>query len=653
MTVLVVLAALLVAVVCYDVTQRRHAILRNFPLIGHFRYWLESVGPELRQYIVTSNTEERPFSRDQRRWVYASSKLENNYFGFGSGNDMELTPNYLIIKQRTFPLTVPRAGEADYDATYPIPALKTLGGARQRRRAFVPRSGVNVSGMSFGALSGAAVEALNRGAQIAGCLQNTGEGGVSPHHLHGGDLVWQIGTGYFGCRELDGRFSLQRLKDTVAAHPQLKAIEIKLSQGAKPGVGGVLPRQKITPEIAATRHVPIDRDCISPASHTAFHDHDSLLDFVELIASETGLPVGIKSAVGDMTFWDDLAREMARGHRGVDFITIDGGEGGTGAGPLVFADRVAMPFKIGFSRVQGVFAEHGILDRVVFIGSGKLGFPDAALLAFALGCDTINVGRGALLSIGCIQALRCHTYFLSTKDRGSHNIVFGTDRFNDIRFANNRQSGSDYRILGTGSIVRGTGEAAVIYPQLLPGTTVIQWNPIPFLSQGSNFRTISAFVNDSWHANGNVTVNAGLRWDKNDGRNQQGILVAKDSAFSPRLGVVYDSFADGRWSVTESFAQYVPALSNSIGDTSSAGGNAQEQRFTYQGAAINQDATAANLTTTPVAIRQVFDWFFANGGPRLPFTRQPSIPGVSPQIGDNLTSPKVVEYASGLSRQLP
>ena len=409
MMFLAVLGVLLVAVIAHDLVQRRHAILRNFPVIGHFRYWLESVGPELRQYIVTSNNEERPFSRDQRRWVYASSKLENNYFGFGSGNDMELTPNYLIIKHQTFPLRVPRPGDADYDPSYPIPSAKTLGAYRKRARAFTPTSVINLSGMSFGALSGAAIEALNRGAQLAGCLHNTGEGGISPHHRQGGDLVWQIGTGYFGCRELDGRFSLQRLKDTVASTPQVRAIEIKLSQGAKPGVGGVLPRQKISAEIARIRHVPTDRDCVSPAAHTAFRDADSLLDFVELIASETGLPVGIKSAVGEMTFWHDLARSLERGGRAVDFVTVDGGEGGTGAGPLVFADRVAMPFKVGFSRVQRVFVEHDVHERVVFIGSGKLGFPETALLAFALGCDMINIAREALLSIGCIQALRCHT----------------------------------------------------------------------------------------------------------------------------------------------------------------------------------------------------------------------------------------------------
>jgi len=403
------LAVLLVAVLIYDLTQRQHAILRTFPIVGHFRYWLEAVGPELRQYIVTDNNEERPFSRDQRRWIYASAKRQNNYFGFGSDNEMELAPNYLIIKHDTFPLDAYHPGDAAYDPQYRIPCAKVMGRARDRARAFRPASIVNVSGMSFGSLSGPAVEALNRGSLLAGCLQSTGEGGVSPHHLHGGDLVWQIGTGYFGCRELDGRFSMTRLKETVAGVPQIRAIEIKLSQGAKPGVGGLLPKAKITREIAEIRGIPMDRDCVSPPGHSAFRSADELLDFVEWIAAETGLPVGIKSAVGDTRFWEELARLMGGGTRGVDFITIDGGEGGTGAGPLVFTDHVALPFKVGFSRVQKIFTAHGLHERIVFIGSGKLGFPEATVFAFALGCDAVNVGREAMMAIGCIQAQRCHT----------------------------------------------------------------------------------------------------------------------------------------------------------------------------------------------------------------------------------------------------
>ena len=396
-------------VVVYDLFQRKHAILRNFPIVGHFRYLLEAVGPELRQYIVTDNNEERPYSRDERRWVYASSKRQNTYFGFGSDNEMELAGNYLIIKHQTFPLNAARETDPSFDPNHTILSNKTLGEHRQRGRAYRPASVVNISGMSFGSLSGPAIMALNKGAAIAGCLHNTGEGGVSPYHLHGGDLIMQVGTGYFGCREPDGRFSMSRLKDVVESHPQIRALEINLSQGAKPGVGGFLPRRKITREIAEARGIPRDDDCASPAAHREFTDADSLLDFVESIADETRLPVGIKSAVGESAFWEDLAQLMAADDRGVDFVTIDGGEGGTGAAPLVFADHVALPFKIGFSRVRSVFDDAGVSDQVVFIGSGKLGFPEPALLAFALGCDMINVGREAMLAIGCIQAQRCHT----------------------------------------------------------------------------------------------------------------------------------------------------------------------------------------------------------------------------------------------------
>jgi len=391
-----------------DIQQRKHAIVHNFPIIGHFRYWLEAIGPELRQYIVTDNNEERPFSRDQRSWIYASSKKENNYFGFGTDNDLELSPNHLIVKHATFPLSSPAPGDPGFDPLYLVPCAKVLGRHRRRAKAFRPESIVNISGMSYGSLSARAVEAMNRGCKLAHCLHNTGEGGVSRHHQHGGNLTWQIGTGYFGCRTPEGRFDEQRFLDSVAASP-IRAIEIKLSQGAKPGLGGLLPAAKITPEIAQIRGIPLGRDCVSPAAHSAFHDADSLLDFVERLADLSGLPVGIKSAVGEMEFWKALAYQMATTERGVDFITIDGGEGGTGAAPLVFTDYVSLPFKIGFSKVYRAFVHNHLTDKIVFIGSGKLGFPETALLAMALGCDMINVGREAMLAVGCIQAMRCHT----------------------------------------------------------------------------------------------------------------------------------------------------------------------------------------------------------------------------------------------------
>ena len=406
--VLIAFACLLACMATWDLLQKKHAILRNFPIIGHFRYWLELIGPELRQYIVTSNNEERPFSRDQRRWVYASSKKNNNYFAFGTDNDLENSPNFLIIKQSAFPLEEPKPGDDNFDPLHQIKAATKMGRARNRAHAFQPESIINLSAMSYGSLSGPAIEAINRGCQLSKCLQNTGEGGVSKYHKNGGNLVLQIGTGYFGCRNEKGKFELSQLKDLVASNP-IRAIELKLSQGAKPGRGGVLPADKITPEIAEIRGIPMGQDCISPSGHTAFRDVDSMLDFVEMLGTETGLPIGIKSAVGQMDFWNELTEQMATTERGVDFITIDGGEGGTGAAPLVFSDHVSMPFKIGFSRVYSIFQKWSLQNDVVFIGSGKLGFPATSLLAFALGCDMINVAREGMLAIGCIQAQKCHT----------------------------------------------------------------------------------------------------------------------------------------------------------------------------------------------------------------------------------------------------
>ncbi len=400
-------AALGVAAVgAHDLLQRRHAILRNFPVVGHARFWLESIGPELRQYIVAGNDEERPFSRDQRRWVYASAKLENNYFGFGTDNDLEHSAGNVIVHHRTFGRQHATHGSPDQEAW--LPCAKVMGAARGRRGAFRPNSVVNISGMSFGSLSANAIEALNRGASVAGCLQNTGEGGLSPYHRNGGDIIFQIGTAYFGCRDSEGRFDLERLLALVAGAP-VRALEVKLSQGAKPGLGGVLPAAKVSAEIAEVRGVVQGRDCISPSRHAEFHDVDSMLDWVEMLADATGLPVGIKSAVGHLDFWRELADAMATTDRGVDFINIDGGEGGTGAAPMIFTDAVSLPFRIAFSRVYAIFAERGLHEQVVFIGAGKLGLPDNALVAFGLGVDMVNVGREAMLSVGCIQAQRCHT----------------------------------------------------------------------------------------------------------------------------------------------------------------------------------------------------------------------------------------------------
>jgi glutamate synthase domain-containing protein 2 len=400
--------AALAAVAGYDLLQRRRAVLRNFPLVGHLRYLLEAFGPELRQYIVTSNNEERPFSRDQRRWIEASSEGKTNLFGFGTDDEVEAVDNLVIVKHSPFPAPEPPPGDPSAAPNFEVPAAKTVGAAHGRRGAFRPASVVNVSGMSFGSLSAPAIEALNRGAALAGCLQNTGEGGIAGAHRHGGELVFQIGTGYFGCRDEAGRFSLERLVERVEGAP-VRAIEVKLSQGAKPGLGGMLPGVKVTPEIAACRGVPVGEDCISPPAHSAFADVAGLIEFVETIAAATGLPVGIKSAVGEEDFWTELADRMARTGTGPDFVTVDGGEGGTGAAPLAFEDHVALPFKLAFAQVYATFARAGLAEDVVFVGAGRLGFPDAALFAFALGCDMVNVGREAMMAIGCIQAQRCHT----------------------------------------------------------------------------------------------------------------------------------------------------------------------------------------------------------------------------------------------------
>lgn len=387
--------------------NKKHIIKHNFPIVGRIRYMIEGIGPELRQYIVASNREELPFNRIERGWIYASAKNENNYEGFGTDQDI-YKPNYIFINNAMMPYKVnldhPNAGDP-----YFLPCAKVMGAYNKRRRPFRPASIINVSAMSFGSLSARAIESLNKGCGRAHAFHNTGEGGLSPYHRTGSDVMFQFGTGYFGVRDANGGFSMEKIKELTEEFPQIRAIEIKLSQGAKPGKGGVLPAAKITKEISEIRHVPMGQDVLSPPNHSAFSDVPSLLKFVEEVAETTGLPVGIKAAIGKLEQWRELAALMATSGRGPDFITIDGGEGGTGAAPPSFADHVSLPWVFAFGDIYKIFKEHKLTDRIVFIGAGKLGLPAKGAMAFAMGADLIYVAREAMIAIGCIQAQVCHT----------------------------------------------------------------------------------------------------------------------------------------------------------------------------------------------------------------------------------------------------
>lgn len=383
--------------------NKKHTIKHNFPLLGRMRYLLESIGPEIRQYFIANDREELPFNRIERGWIYASSKKENNYESFGTAQDLHKHKHF-FIKNSLIPYASKSSTPLDF-----LPCAKVMGVYHNRKKPFRPRSVINVSAMSYGSLSSRAISSLNIGIQKSGGYHNTGEGGLSPYHSHGGDVVFHFGTGYFGVRDDKGNFSFDKIKKLVQDNPFIRAIEVKLSQGAKPGKGGVLPAAKITPIIAQVRGVEMGNDVLSPASHNAFSTLEELIDFIEKIADITGLPVGIKAAIGKTEDWERLADLMKSTKKGPDFIAIDGSEGGTGAAPPSFADHVALPWAYAFSKIYKIFQQRDLAQHIVFIGSGKLGFPAKAAYAFAMGVDIINVAREAMISIGCIQAQVCHT----------------------------------------------------------------------------------------------------------------------------------------------------------------------------------------------------------------------------------------------------
>lgn len=395
----IIVVCVLLTLYCF--LQTKHTLLRVYGPLGLFRYFAEWMRPFVQQYWVRSDTDERPFTREQRSTVYRLAKDETDVQGFGSIQDFD-AQGHLIIKQRNFGRTPTPQTYKDY-----LPCAKVIGPGR--RRPYRPQSIINISGMSFGALSKIAVRCLNKGAYFANAYQNTGEGGLSTYHLQGGDLILQIGTGYFGYRNADGTFCLNKLIQKVQSTPKARAIEIKISQGAKPGKGGILPGKKVNKEIADARGIQPGVDAKSPECHSAFDSIPGLIVWIEEIAQATGLPVGIKMAIGhDDEIWE-LAKCMAETSQGPDFITIDGGEGGTGAAPTAFADSVSLPFREAFYTVYTIFQHYNLTERIVFIGSGKLGFAQSALAAFAMGCDLINIAREGMFALGCIQALLCHT----------------------------------------------------------------------------------------------------------------------------------------------------------------------------------------------------------------------------------------------------
>lgn len=386
----------LVVVGVHDLQQTHHAILRNYPIIGHLRFLLEFIRPELRQYFIEGDGDAVPFSRSQRSLVYARAKGEPDKRPFGTQMDVRavgyewlthsISPS--VIASHKFRVQV---GGASCTQPYNISLF-------------------NVSAMSFGALSANAIMALNLGAKKGGFAHDTGEGSISRYHReHGGDLIWEIGSGYFGCRNPDGTFNADAFKQN-ALSPQVKMIELKLSQGAKPGHGGVLPGPKVTPEIAEARGVPVGVDCVSPAAHSSFSTPTELLQFIQRLRElSEGKPVGFKLCIGHPWEWFGIAKAMQETNILPDFIVIDGAEGGTGAAPLEFTDHMGMPMLEGLHLVHNTLVGLNLRRHIKLGASGKIINGFDVMRTVALGADWCNSARGFMFALGCIQAQTCHT----------------------------------------------------------------------------------------------------------------------------------------------------------------------------------------------------------------------------------------------------
>lgn len=389
----------LIGVYIADVTQTKQAIRRNYPVIGHFRYYFEHVGTFFRQYFFTMDREEMPFNRAQRSWVYRAAKDIQNTVAFGSTRDLKPSGTLLFVNT-----AFPTLGK---DAVQSEPVVI---GANSAEKPFTAHSFFNISGMSYGAISKPAVLALSYGAKKAHAWMNTGEGGLSPYHLEGGaDIVFQIGTAKYGVRDKDGKLSDDKLRE-IAAHENVRMFEIKMSQGAKPGKGGILPAAKVDQQIAEIRSIPAGEDSISPNRHPEIENNDDLIDMINHVRQVTGKPVGFKAVLGDKTWLAEfLAAVNKHGKDSApDFITIDSADGGTGAAPMSLLDYVGMPITESLPCAIDKICEAGLRDRIKVIASGKLINPAEVAWALCVGADFITSARGFMFSLGCIQALQCH-----------------------------------------------------------------------------------------------------------------------------------------------------------------------------------------------------------------------------------------------------
>lgn len=385
----------------YDLFFSRHSLNKLYPVVAYLRYFLESYRVEIQQYFIANNTEELPFNREQRTLVYRRAKNVRDTIAFGTQRNL-IEDNYLSLWHSLAPVKVAEQ-------------VKRVNIGNAQCKQPYSASYLNISAMSFGSLSSNAIEALNLGAQKAGCFHNTGEGGVSPYHLkHGGDLVWQIGTGLFGCRDKQGRFNADNFQKT-AMLKQIKMIEVKLSQGAKPGHGGVLPKAKITDEIAKIRHISKDQDCISPAVNPECTTPKALLNFIQQLRKlSNGKPVGFKLCIGNPAEFLGICKAMLETGITPDFITVDGAEGGTGAAPVEYSNRLGQTCLEGVSIVNNALVGVGLRDKIKIIASGKTASSFDLLAKLAAGADIVNAARTMMFALGCIQSRHCNTNFCPT-----------------------------------------------------------------------------------------------------------------------------------------------------------------------------------------------------------------------------------------------